>query len=1009
MPTVESYQKEGDKKKQAYEYFISKGYSPQASAGIVGNLVHESGLNATIEGDIGYKGGSSRGTAQWRGERLKRLKSKYGEEWTNFNNQLEFVDWELKNTHKNAGEKLTTANTVHEAGQIFSDFYEIPKKKYHENEQRRLAVQRVAADFLGEQEYSQQPNENINPQQTNFDNSEPFNNFGYGITSHSRVGTNLPEVEQVDKETPKKEENTSKEKEALLQKQQEDKFLQEYLSGNVEKELKERREEQLRAQQQVQQEQQPQFDAMQAYEEVSQFIDNPIMQQGGQIPTSRNGVFDSNGAPVIVPSGDITMKGVSYPILGISKETGERKIMLPNVENYFFENTKNVLEIPMMQQAGIFSEKDPSEYPGWAIPGSYNPNQQQIEGKATQEEGTEITKQDVENKLKEKNAAANQELETAFYNTMDKIDADLKVEQAVRNRELDIKEADYAAKVTNFAVKDTVIDNYYKDYSEENKEKVKQLQLELENKGYSPQGIDGKFGDKTKQAYTNMVEDSTVSATTIDRYYKKYNKENEPKVVGIQEKLVQRGYLSPDQVDGKFGENTKEAVRRFNLEVGGDQEAFDSKEVMKIKKLETEWCARGMANILDSQGVDSNAIGIKGVDAWHMNKKMNKKSGNTQVYNIYDKFKEEFSKVSTAEDLIKTTDEVKAKSQTTPDMYKKGDIVGLYWKGSEHHGDKAVLESETKNTHVGFVSAIENGVPIITHNVAGTVHHDPYNKLQTAWINRNEKLQKIPERKIADLGEVDSTQFIDNFEKQIERPLSQKESSVAKDLYSRATYNSKTLPKELDSNVDSEWLKKATLGIIRLESTLGINSNSSKEELGLLRKAAHNIRGTEEGDISYGAGKIKFNKLDSFAKNYFNVKSPEDLADPVKTSDLVSYSLIKNYDKFKNYAEQYPELNLDETDIRNMAILSHNQGSDLLLQTGRVEDERSPSEEVAELRKLYEGKVRDVTSTNYGWLSKAGAKGLANKFYDKEFPEGHETYIARVNKFGEGLISKPNK
>lgn len=203
------------------------------------------------------------------------------------------------------------------------------------------------------EEYVQQPQGNINSQPTNFDSDDTFTNFedatpNYSGVVHTRIGNGLPNIiESEEKTTSKEQENTSKEKEALLQKQKEHQFIQDYLNGSIEKEMSQRRQE-------APQQKLSQLDPLQEYEEISSFIENPIMQQGGQIPTSKNGVFDSNGKPVVVPSNQITMKNVDYPILGISKETGERKIMLPNVENYFFKNTENVLEIPMMQQGGEY-------------------------------------------------------------------------------------------------------------------------------------------------------------------------------------------------------------------------------------------------------------------------------------------------------------------------------------------------------------------------------------------------------------------------------------------------------------------------------------------------------------------------------------------------------------------------------------------------------------------------------------------------------------------------------
>jgi hypothetical protein len=95
---------------------------------------------------------------------------------------------------------------------------------------------------------------------------------------------------------------------------------------------------------------------------------------------------------------------------------------------------------------------------------------------------------------------------------------------------------------------------------------------------------------------------------------------------------------------------------------------------------------------------------------------------------------------------------------------KLNDVVGLYYPGSGHHeeafyndwskkffkknmlgmtvsGDK--IKNGTgwgMNTHVGIVGAIDNGVPIIFHNIGGQVWADPYNNLKgdsrIAWVKR---------------------------------------------------------------------------------------------------------------------------------------------------------------------------------------------------------------------------------------------------------------------------------
>lgn len=104
---------------------------------------------------------------------------------------------------------------------------------------------------------------------------------------------------------------------------------------------------------------QPQTNYLQRYEQVSNFIDNPIAQQGGRYTENElaflseiaikddMGQYNHPNKITEINSPNITMKGVDYPLLGISKETGETKKMLPNRDYYFGKETKKVIEIPL--------------------------------------------------------------------------------------------------------------------------------------------------------------------------------------------------------------------------------------------------------------------------------------------------------------------------------------------------------------------------------------------------------------------------------------------------------------------------------------------------------------------------------------------------------------------------------------------------------------------------------------------------------------------------------------
>jgi hypothetical protein len=115
----------------AVSFFESKGLSRAQAAGIVGNLIHESGLKtgARNVGD-GSDGSDSVGIAQWNGDRARALKAfaaGQGKDWTDRNVQLEFVWKELNSTHSSALQKIKASTTPDEAAGAFVTDFERPK------------------------------------------------------------------------------------------------------------------------------------------------------------------------------------------------------------------------------------------------------------------------------------------------------------------------------------------------------------------------------------------------------------------------------------------------------------------------------------------------------------------------------------------------------------------------------------------------------------------------------------------------------------------------------------------------------------------------------------------------------------------------------------------------------------------------------------------------------------------------------------------------------------------
>lgn len=107
---------------QAFQFFRRAGYTAAQAAGLVGNLVHESGLNTNAVGDHG----SAAGLAQWHSDRQGTFKRLFGRDLkgSSFLQQLQFVQWELNNTEGRAGQMLRKAKTAADAAMVVDRYYE---------------------------------------------------------------------------------------------------------------------------------------------------------------------------------------------------------------------------------------------------------------------------------------------------------------------------------------------------------------------------------------------------------------------------------------------------------------------------------------------------------------------------------------------------------------------------------------------------------------------------------------------------------------------------------------------------------------------------------------------------------------------------------------------------------------------------------------------------------------------------------------------------------------------
>ncbi len=141
--------------RKAFAYFVGKGWSPQAAAGIVAGGVQESGLNEAKPGD----NGQAYGAFQWWPERQAAFKRMFGHDIhaSTFDEQLAFKDAELRGAggdpqSATAGSMLNVPGvTAGQAGAIDSLYAERPKDATGEARRRHVLAEELYRQYAGSQ------------------------------------------------------------------------------------------------------------------------------------------------------------------------------------------------------------------------------------------------------------------------------------------------------------------------------------------------------------------------------------------------------------------------------------------------------------------------------------------------------------------------------------------------------------------------------------------------------------------------------------------------------------------------------------------------------------------------------------------------------------------------------------------------------------------------------------------------------------------------------------------
>lgn len=109
-----------------YDFFVGKGLTKEQSAGIIGNLIQESG--SPIDPRAAQNPGLGRGIAQWseggRWDELVRYANRQGQSRYSLNLQLKFIWYELERYPFYGLTELRRAGSVREATKVFQDKFE---------------------------------------------------------------------------------------------------------------------------------------------------------------------------------------------------------------------------------------------------------------------------------------------------------------------------------------------------------------------------------------------------------------------------------------------------------------------------------------------------------------------------------------------------------------------------------------------------------------------------------------------------------------------------------------------------------------------------------------------------------------------------------------------------------------------------------------------------------------------------------------------------------------------
>ena len=575
-------------------------------------------------------------------------------------------------------------------------------------------------------------------------------------------------------------------------------------------------------------------------------------------------------------------------------------------------------------------------------------------------------------------------------------------------------------KKANDIIKDKSEEDLRKELKSKTEDEVRGIQRQLADEGhYDMELFKGKSANASS-IQRMLVKEGYLTNKDVDGNIGSYTTEK------LQEMLVDKGYLpeftesGKTNIDGDIGKRTREAFKQFNRDynvdgIAGNKtvEGYLAKEGKKSLGFNmsvsaegmVDQCAAWVSKKYDSVVGASKQNGVYG-SAWNMLKNV-EDSGGQMLFNAYDS--SYFDNVKDASGIKKGVVEYMKSNPIDYSILEAGDVVGIHNPSSTHYGD-VLKEGTTYNTHVGIVVGVEDGVPIVEHNILGKVRRERIDKLTGSAFGKPVVTAASRPKQGAPL---EGTLEFKDVKSNIELPSKPNE---LMSQYMDSVASSKETFGKIYEDVDMDFIEKAAIAVTKRETGFMTNKQSDvlRGSAGVgsmgtaaLRKLAHWIKGTPEEVISQDLTKMKFNSLSSQYRKAIGLESPEQLStDPTVTGRAVTLLLSKNYDYFQRLAKKHPELGLTKEDIQNATIWSYNTGLGALATLGfegqgKYKGEYRP-EEIERLRTISQPGYRekDIRATNLKYLG-----ALGELIYDN-FGDPHTPYVAAANETMERLGTK---